>query len=135
MGTQLESAISHLERLVELLQTARAEGIEGEAEWLDTLAAIGQLESRYKASLIRVSAAVGLPTGARERILLYMRYRVGEVIQKEELDGVSGIQEWARRVRELRQEQGWPISTQENRPDLRAGEYLLERDIAGDPAR
>jgi hypothetical protein len=75
---------------------------------------------------------MGLPAGARDRILLYLLAHVGAPVEKEELDGVSGIQEWARRVRELRLEEGWRISTQENRDDLAPGQYLLE---SGEPDR
>lgn len=44
----------------------------------------------------------------------------------EELRAVSGgISEWARRVRELRTEEGFPILTHNDRSDLRPGQYLL----------
>jgi hypothetical protein len=36
--------------------------------------------------------------------------------------------EWARRVRELRTEQGWPIVTKSSRQDLDVGVYVLEED-------
>ena len=48
---------------------------------------------------------------ARQRILLYLRKYVGEVIDSDELMVVSGIQDYPRRLRELRVEQGWPIIT------------------------
>ena len=58
-------------------------------------------------------AIVGIETdssnGARARILAYFRLYVGQVISGEELHVVSGIQKYARRVRELRVELGWPI--------------------------
>lgn len=44
-----------------------------------------------------------------ERILAYLRLRVGESVHGDELAVVSGIQEYARRVREWRVEFGWPI--------------------------
>jgi biotin operon repressor len=47
--------------------------------------------------------------GARGRILAYLLERVGQPVSGEELREVSGIQEWARRVRELRVEIGYPI--------------------------
>src|SRR5205807_1816981 len=56
----------------------------------------------------------------------YLQLTLGKIVDKEELSGVSGIYEWARRVRELRVEEGWPISSNENRSDLRPGQYLLE---------
>lgn len=48
---------------------------------------------------------------ARFRILAYMKKYVGIVLSGEELSIVAGISEYARRVRELRVEYGWPILT------------------------
>ena len=55
-----------------------------------------------------------------------MKMNVGQVLDKDELSGVSGIYEWARRVRELRVEEGWPISSDQTRDDLKPGQYILE---------
>lgn len=45
----------------------------------------------------------------------------------EELRTVAGgITEWARRVRELRNEEGFQILTNNDRSDLKPGQYLLE---------
>ncbi len=38
----------------------------------------------------------------------------------------GGISEWARRVRELRTEEGYQILTHNDRSELKPGEYLLE---------
>ncbi len=58
-------------------------------------------------------AIVGIETdganGAKARILAYFRLYAGQVISGDELHVVSGIQEYARRIRELRVELGWPI--------------------------
>jgi hypothetical protein len=48
---------------------------------------------------------------ARDRILSYFLHYPRVVINKNELVVVSGISEWARRVRELRVEFGWSIVT------------------------
>lgn len=48
---------------------------------------------------------------ARDRILAYLRKYPGEVIHGDELMVVAGISEYARRIRELRVEHGWPIFT------------------------
>src|SRR5687768_10085859 len=50
----------------------------------------------------------GLRSG-KARLLDYLRRYKGELIDGEELMVVSGIGEWARRVRQLRVEEGWPI--------------------------
>ena len=41
-------------------------------------------------------------------------------------DVAGGITEWARRVRELRTEEGYLIQTHNDRSDLKPGEYILE---------
>jgi hypothetical protein len=70
---------------------------------------------------------------ARHRILDYFLSRgVGTVINKEEIIKVAGIAEWARRVRELRDEYGWKISSFNDRSDLKPGQYVLESDVQGD---
>ncbi len=48
-------------------------------------------------------------------------------MEGSELRAVAGgISEWARRVRELRNEEGFQILTHHDRADLKPGEYLLE---------
>jgi hypothetical protein len=59
------------------------------------------------ASLIPQSDAAN----ARDRIISYLRKYPKKVIDGDELMVVSGIGEWARRVRELRVECGWRISS------------------------
>ncbi|MEL7466592.1 MAG: HNH endonuclease [Pseudomonadota bacterium] len=52
---------------------------------------------------------------------------VGRVMEVEELRAVArDITEWARRVRELRTEEGFQILTHNDRADLKPGQYLLE---------
>ena len=48
-------------------------------------------------------------------------------MQSDELREVAGgITEWARRVRELRTEEGYQIQTHNDRSDLKPGQYILE---------
>lgn len=68
--------------------------------------------------------------GARERILAYFLMHVGVPIDSDELLIVGGIQEFARRVRELRVESGYRIVTgaspdPESGVDLRPDQYML----------
>jgi hypothetical protein len=68
--------------------------------------------------------------GMRDRILKFLRANVGQVVTGEELRYVANDKtEWARRVRELRTEEGWPIVTKSTgRPDLAVGVYVLQSD-------
>jgi len=69
-------------------------------------------------------------TGVRNKILKFLRANVGRGVTGEELRYVAGDKtEWARRVRELRTEYGWPVATKSTgRPDLGVGVYVLQAD-------
>jgi len=66
----------------------------------------------------------------RDKILKFLQANVDRGVTNEELRYVAGDKtEWARRVRELRTERGWPIATKTTgRPDLGVGVYLLQAD-------
>lgn len=68
--------------------------------------------------------------GVRDKILEFMRFNIGKPITGEELRYVAKDRtEWARRLRELRTEFGWPVvSKSTGRPDLPVGTYILESD-------
>jgi hypothetical protein len=65
-----------------------------------------------------------------DKILEYFRKNVGKQITGEELKYLAKDKsEWARRSRELRTEQGWPLVTKSSgREDLPIGVYVLEED-------
>jgi hypothetical protein len=95
-------------------------------EVLMLLAELGKCQAEVRESFATLAGNLGLPSNARDRVRRYLQLRVGQVVDKEELSGVSGIYEWARRLRELRDEEGWLISSNEDRPDLKPGQYVLE---------
>jgi hypothetical protein len=65
--------------------------------------------------------------GARAKLRAYFLNNIGKIMGSNELRTVSGnISEWARRVRELRTEEGYQILTHNDRSNLKPGEYLLE---------
>lgn len=70
------------------------------------------------------------PISTRDKILEFFRQNIGRSISGEELRYLAaGRTEWARRVRELRTEFGWPIVTRNTgREDLDVGIYVLEAD-------
>lgn len=69
-------------------------------------------------------------TNVRDKLLEFFRKNAGKPVSGEELRYVANERtEWARRVRELRTEFGWPIQTKTTgRPDLPVGSYVLEQD-------
>ena len=70
------------------------------------------------------------PGGAKVTMLRYLRENVGIAVTGDELQYIAGsTSEWARRIRELRTEEGWPVYTKlTGRSDLGTGEYVLEAD-------
>lgn len=65
--------------------------------------------------------------GARAKLREHFLKNIGKVMDSDELRKVAGgITEWARRVRELRNEEGYEILTHNDRDDLKPGQYLLE---------
>lgn len=64
--------------------------------------------------------------GSKALILDYLLANKGRVISSKELQEASGgASEWGRRVRELRDEQGYDILSHKDRSDLKPGEYIL----------
>ena len=65
--------------------------------------------------------------GARGKLRAHFLANIGRVIDSDELRAVAeNISEWARRVRELRTEEGYLILTHNDRSNLKPGQYLLE---------
>jgi hypothetical protein len=65
--------------------------------------------------------------GAKAKLRAHFLANIGRVMEAEELRTIAGgISEWARRVRELRTEEGYQILTHNDRSDLKPGQYLLE---------
>lgn len=64
---------------------------------------------------------------ARQRILELFLSQVGKKVSKEQIAQVAGISEWARRVRELRDEFGYKLHSHKDLPkQLKPGEYILQ---------
>lgn len=64
--------------------------------------------------------------GSKARLRKYLLENIGVVLDSETLQKVSGgISEWARRVRELRDEEGYQIKTHNDLSNLKPGQYIL----------
>lgn len=76
--------------------------------------------------------------GSKERIRQFLLANIGQVVTALQIRDAIGpeVSEWARRLRELRDEEGWPILSHNDHARLKPGEYLLEemppekRDVA-----
>ncbi len=65
--------------------------------------------------------------GAKAKLRAHFLANIGRVMDTDELRLIADNQsEWARRVRELRTEEGYQILTHNDRSELKPGQYLLE---------
>lgn len=68
--------------------------------------------------------------GSRARVLSFLLHNVGRIVDSNEIRRASGnASEWARRLRELRDEYGYQILSHNDRRELKPGQYLLETDV------
>jgi hypothetical protein len=69
-------------------------------------------------------------SGSRARVLRFLLSNVGQVVSKDSIRRAAGnASEWARRLRELRDEYGYQILSHKDRKELKPGQYILETDI------
>ncbi len=65
--------------------------------------------------------------GSKTLILEFFLNNIGSVLESRDIQTASGgAVEWARRVRELRNEDGYQILTHKDRANLKPNQYLLE---------
>jgi 5-methylcytosine-specific restriction endonuclease McrA len=66
--------------------------------------------------------------GARAKLRAFFEANLGKIVTSKDLREAAGtdVSEWARRVRELRNEVGMQILTHNDRSDLKPNEYILE---------
>lgn len=63
---------------------------------------------------------------ARTQLREFFLKNVGRVVDTKTLREVAGISEYARRIRELRNDEGYRILTHHDRVGLKPGQYILE---------
>lgn len=65
--------------------------------------------------------------GSKEGIRRFMEANVGQVVTSDQIrEAGNNASEWGRRLRELRDEEGYAILSHNDRADLKPGEYILE---------
>lgn len=122
----IERAASRFEEAASELKRLDAGTLSAEA-WLNARARMGQLIAGFREAASDVDRTFG-QTSAHARLTRYLQLHVGEPVGNDELSGVAGTLEWARRLRELREDMGWVIHSNVTRDDLRPGEYVLVVD-------
>jgi len=64
--------------------------------------------------------------GSKEKIRQFLLANIGRIIESHELqEAADGAVQYSRRLRELREQEGWPILSHLDSTDLKPGQYLL----------
>jgi hypothetical protein len=64
--------------------------------------------------------------GSKEKVRQFLLANLGRVIESHEIQAAAdGAVQYSRRLRELRDEEGWPILSHNDTTDLKPGQYLL----------
>ena len=67
--------------------------------------------------------------GSKQLILQFFLQNIGKVLESKDIQQAGGVAvEWARRVRELRNEDGYQILYHRDRANLKPNQYLMETD-------
>ncbi len=66
--------------------------------------------------------------GSKERIRQFLLANIGKVVTSVQIKDAIGadVSEWARRLRELREEEGWLIISHNDSAELMPGQYILK---------
>lgn len=65
--------------------------------------------------------------GSRQKVLNFLLKNIGRKLSWQKIrEAAGGVEQWSRRLRELRDEQGYQILSHRDRADLKPGEYLME---------
>src|SRR5262245_31149054 len=66
--------------------------------------------------------------GAQAKIREFFRANIGRVVTSKEVRSAGGLEvsEWARRLRDVREKDKWPILSHHDSADLKPGEYILK---------
>ena len=60
--------------------------------------------------------------GSKAKIKMFLIANVGKIVSSAEIqEAAGGVAEWARRLRELRDEAGWPILSHNDNAELKPG--------------
>jgi len=64
--------------------------------------------------------------GSKEKVRQFLLNNIGRIIESQEIQAAAdGAVQYSRRLRELRDEEGWPILSHNDDAALKPGQYLL----------
>ena len=62
---------------------------------------------------------------SQKRVLNFLLANIGKIVTSDQIRKAANASEWARRLRELRDQAGYQILSHKDRADLKPGQYIL----------
>lgn len=123
-STAYDEVLEKARRVVKELEAIDAEEVSRE-NWEEHLEAYMDAIDDFEDHQPDLYAAIFQETSGKGRIREYLRDKVGEPVRSERLAQISGISQYARRVRELRNEEGFVIDSTRTRSELGQNDYFV----------
>jgi len=134
MSTELRVAVSDLlqsaTEVMESLEDVDPAEINRE-NWEDELGDFLDAIEKLEDTEPKVYEEIYNERSGKGRIRKYLQDNIGNTVTSERIARVSGIKQYARRVRELRNEEGFIIDSTRTRSELGQNEYFV-REIRDD---
>lgn len=125
-----QETFARAERIVEELDAIDPDEVSRE-NWESKLTGYMDAVSEFEKHKTELYATIFSETSGKGRIREYLKDKVGEPVESEMLARISGISQYARRVRELRNEEGFVIDSTRTREELGQNDYFVveKRDV------
>lgn len=118
------NVLNNAQTMVEELEAIDPESVtrdNWEGMFTGYIEALDRLETCEK----EMYASIFDETSGKGRIREYLKDKVGEPVKSNRLARISGISEYARRIRELRNEEGFVIDSTRTREELGQNDYFV----------
>lgn len=117
---ELRARMRHMNERLAHLDVHSAQTPDEQAAFWDSYIADAEGVIRSVHSIVQLQGGSG-----KERMLRYMIAHVGEPVEGTTLAAISGVLDWARRIRELSDQFDYAIATSKTDSSLRPGQYCL----------
>jgi 5-methylcytosine-specific restriction endonuclease McrA len=120
-----QQLLAEAEKVVDELEDIEPDEVSRE-NWIDEFSDFNQALDDFEEGQTELFSELFDVTSGKGRIREFMRDNVNEVITTRTLSRVSGIKDYQRRVRELRNEEGFITDSTRTRSDLSNEEYYIK---------
>lgn len=128
MATEMEETVAQLRQLSENVKESLEEvdpGTINRETWEDELGAFVDAMEALEHTETKLYEQIFGESSGKGRIREYFRDNVGEPVKSDRVSRVSGISQYARRIRELRNEEGFVIDSTRTRDELGQNDYFI----------